>query len=850
MSEIEIEKENPYICLRVTDSTTFIIGKLSKDIYKELKTTLGYKDPTAAWKNIDPEKWDGYVTTVCYNKQWCRCSIKKDGVHFPTGLYSRAIDFFKAYSIPVTVVDDRSKFSNNKIDIRTSSSFQTRDYQQTIINDSVQRQRGIIKLATGGGKCLGKGTPVLMHDGKIKNVEDIKSGDLLMGPDSTPRKVLSTISGYDQMYRIVPKRGTPFIVNEPHILSLKMTRGSKKDGQIVNISVKDYLEKNKTFKHVAKGYRVPVDFTLKKVPLDPYFIGIWLGDGRSDSPEISSKDSEIVEYLKHFGSLHNLKLITKVYGNRCPQHAISNGRKGGVVVNSVLNSLRKLNLINNKHIPFIYKVNGKKQRLQLLAGLIDTDGSLHNGGYDYISISETLANDVAFVARSLGLKAVVSPCIKTCCNNGKKGNYYRVSISGDCSIIPVKIERKKAHVRKQKKDCLMFGFNVEKLGIDEYFGFEIDGDRLFLLGDFTVTHNTAVGAGIISSLGVAPFIFYVTSQDLLTQAKNEFEKFLTVDGKPIEIGVIGAGQCNIKDVNIMTIQTAIRALGEKFTKFDEEDEPEKISEATKSRYEAIADLIHNAKAFIADETQHWAAETCQVIADHSYNARFRFGMSATPWRDLGDDLLIDACFGRVIADINASFLIKKGILVRPTIYFVHTKKKFDDYDITYSTAYKEGIAENEERNLIIANIAQNMVKEGRNILILIKHIPHGLLLESLIPDSIFLHGSHSGKARKKHLDKMRDKKVSVTIATSIFDEGVDVKCLDGLILGGSGKSQTRALQRIGRVIRTYEDNLTGFVKKDAYVVDFHDNMKYMYTHSKARRTIYETEPEFIIKDFR
>jgi superfamily II DNA or RNA helicase len=71
-----------------------------------------------------------------------------------------------------------------------------------------------------------------------------------------------------------------------------------------------------------------------------------------------------------------------------------------------------------------------------------------------------------------------------------------------------------------------------------------------------------------------------------------------------------------------------------------------------------------------------------------------------------------------------------------------------------------------------------------------------------------------------------------------------------LILAGSGKSQTRALQRIGRVIRAYEDKQTGFVKKDAYVVDFHDNIKYMLNHSRARRRIYETEPEFVIKDFK
>ena len=84
----------------------------------------------------------------------------------------------------------------------------------------------------------------------------------------------------------------------------------------------------------------------------------------------------------------------------------------------------------------------------------------------------------------------------------------------------------------------------------------------------------------------------------------------------------------------------------------------------------------------------------------------------------------------------------------------------------------------------------------------------------------------------------------------IFDEGVDVKPLDGLILAGSGKSQTRALQRVGRVIRPFTDEASGFVKKDAFVVDFHDNMRYMLGHSRKRRNIYETEPQFDVRDWK
>lgn len=66
---------------------------------------------------------------------------------------------------------------------------------------------GTLCLAPGYGKCLGKDTPVLMYDGTVKKVQDIKRGDVLMGDDSTPRNVLSTIQGQSKLHRITPVKG-------------------------------------------------------------------------------------------------------------------------------------------------------------------------------------------------------------------------------------------------------------------------------------------------------------------------------------------------------------------------------------------------------------------------------------------------------------------------------------------------------------------------------------------------------------------------------------------------------------------------------------------------------------------
>ena len=357
--------------------------------------------------------------------------------------------------------------------------------------------------------------------------------------------------------------------------------------------------------------------------------------------------------------------------------------------------------------------------------------------------------------------------------------------------------------------------------------------------------KTKTGAAIIAALGVKPTIFYVTSRELLLQAKADIEEVLLCEGKPVSVGMVGCGYKTLGDITVMTVQTAVRAVGEKYVKFDEEDENDAtdIEDIKKE----IADLIRSAKLCICDEVQHWAAETCQVIADNSLSCRWRYGLSATPYRDKGDDILIEACFGRQIVDITASWLIQNNFLVKPYITFVPIKNMKGENLGPYPTVYKSALVENAYRNEMVAKMADNLIKMGRTVLVLVQQIHHGEILQDLIPNSVFMHGSSTGKFRKEHIVKIKSGHAPVTISSTIFDEGIDCKPLDALILAGGGKSPTRALQRIGRVIRqyTYPD---GRKKENAFVYDMHDHQKYLTQHSMSRRKIYKSEPEFEIRD--
>lgn len=384
---------------------------------------------------------------------------------------------------------------------------QLRDYQTTFVQDlraAFAKYRRVIGVKpTGAGKCLAKGTPVMMFDGKVKLVELIQVGDLLMGPDSAPRRVLSLARGREEMFTVTPTKGDSYTVNRSHILSLKMTNGSKKscgiaDGTILDISINDYLRATKTFKHCAKGYRVAVDFPAHPyaAQLDPYFLGMWLGDGNSAGPTITTGDPELKAFCTEYAKALDMTVTEIPNSKNSIQLRFKSGvwdslRGRGHKTNPLRNALEHYRLVDNKHIPHRFKTASREDRLQLLAGIIDTDGYNAGKGFDLTLANENLLDDVIFVARSLGFAAFKGAISKTCVNNGVVGTYYRCSINGPVETIPCKITRKKAQPRKQIKDVLLTGLSVDSIGDGEYFGFAIDGDGRFLLGDFTVTHNTA-----------------------------------------------------------------------------------------------------------------------------------------------------------------------------------------------------------------------------------------------------------------------------------------------------------------------------------------------------------------------
>jgi superfamily II DNA or RNA helicase len=156
-------------------------------------------------------------------------------------------------------------------------------------------------------------------------------------------------------------------------------------------------------------------------------------------------------------------------------------------------------------------------------------------------------------------------------------------------------------------------------------------------------------------------------------------KYVRYNGQPVEIGRIGAGHCDLQPITIATVQSAEVALADKFTPYDADSKKDKTKLSDNQKKEVIR-FLKEAQFVTVDECQHCSCQTIQTVMGQSYKARLRIGCSASPWRDDGLDILIEACFGKRLCDIDASFLIDNGYLIQPYIIFNHFKLDYGEND--------------------------------------------------------------------------------------------------------------------------------------------------------------------------
>jgi superfamily II DNA or RNA helicase len=812
---------------------------------------------------IDPSQlgqWDGIFRK--YNRAKKRLTRP---------FLSMLINVCEKHNLPLTIDDRREEWKYSVVPQEeigpdflpgiTLATYQIKAIRKGALDGC---ECGIYDIPTGGGKCLGYNTPVLMHDMTVKMVQDIVRGDLLMGDDGTPRTVLSTCSGVDNLYSIKQKNGDDYVVNEAHILSLMRTPDGKsksKDYMVYDIPITEYLASSVTRKHLLKGYKANLDIEESPCGFDPYAFGVWLGDGVSADCTFvlnETTDQPIVEYLKSLATTLTMELVkyqepTQRYdyyslrlyeGVHKPDHIPT------FTVNPFRQFLKSRNLFGNKHVPLEFIRNSRNVRLKVLAGFLDADGYTNErNDMLYATIKNTkLVPDITLLARSLGFKVTVSDCWKT--YDGINGDWYkRITISGHLDSIPLLVTHKLAKPRLMKKNPLVCGIKVESIGHGQYFGFELDGNKRFLLGDLTVTHNTEIISGLCKAIS-CPTIVLADQTVVIDQIKERLELRKVAE----EIGLFYAGKrpngqaIVIGSVSSLTYPSKAPLCPDRNSQEDEEAYQKKLAKweislkgykTRKKNAKALLQYVKKAEMIIVDECDLATSDLYKGIFRYHFAGRKRFGFSGTvfdPSKPV-EAMDLQERLGSVIFNISRQKLTELGRII-PCEYrmLVHgldgSIKEASAYDIATNDLIVESKSYHEL--LLMTCKYLNQGDDGTLLLVDRERLAEQMV-EILNANGLKAEmalGKTPKKKRNDIFERFQNREINFLVGGKIINRGFDLKggC-ENLIIATGGKMQSKILQILGRALRRNKQG-----KSFIYDVLFRNN-KYLYDHGKQRLKI-------------
>ena len=624
---------------------------------------------------------------------------------------------------------------------------QLRKYQQTAREQIWKRlieddePSTLLVMATG---CHRAGQKIRLYNGQLIQVENIWPGCLLMGPDSCPRRVLCLCRGRGEMVRILPVKGRSWVVNIDHVLTLVKTprsatdsRACRRGGDIVDVTVRDWLSWPKSRKHVYKLFRVAVHYPGRNhLPINPYFMGTLLGDGSILARVgITSKDFAVAGELFAQAAAHGLGVASSPAGGKSATFFATNGRDG-----------------RQSH--------------------------------------------------------------------------------------PCRIGFKRHRKRRQKKNVLRTGFSVERLGVEDYYGFTLDCDGRYLLDDFTVTHNTGktftvahTARDFLEAFPGQRILYVSHTEETVRQSANEFRQVCNV---PVEIEraafhATGCGRLFPAPIVCASKDTLCKPR--RLRRFNPE----------------------NFSLLIQDEAHHATSNnhTWQTVLDHFAPAK-RLGATATARR--GDGLSIKRNFGNIAFHYPIRAARDDGYLV-PIVQVLVT---VTDYDLS-RVRVRDGDFSPEALDLmmrqekILAGVCDPLMKLAcaggirRPTLIFSASRNHAKALTRIInrPENqpgqaVTLVGDTVNReSRQPELARFRAGEFQYLSGCQMFTEGFDEPCIRVLGMARPTKRLSLYVQMLGRALRpadeiaaqlseleTPEDRkalIAASEKKAALVVDFVGN---------------------------
>lgn len=362
------------------------------------------------------------------------------------------------------------------------------------------------------GKALRDDQDLYYTDGSIRPIGEAKIGDEIFGSDGKPTKILGVYpQGKVNLYKVKLSDGRESVCCDEHLWTVYDYQAR----EYKTLPLKELIKKgwkydrersiDKSKSEVYK-YFLPVNKAVDynfghSLPIDPYYLGLWLGDGTRRTTAITTMDDEISEYLVEYADKLGLNVVVDKSKNSKACTISLVGRKGKT--NKLFNNLRELDLIKQKHIPNVYYMASIEERMELLRGLMDTDGTINKGGSDisFVSADEILANDVLELIRGLGIHARIEKKQgKYLKLNEEYNTFYKIVMYTDKSVFKLSRKLKRLdsyNANRVGKIERVPIIDIEQIESDYATCIRVDNEsKEFLTNDYIVTHNSVILASL------------------------------------------------------------------------------------------------------------------------------------------------------------------------------------------------------------------------------------------------------------------------------------------------------------------------------------------------------------------
>lgn len=434
--------------------------------------------------------------------------------------------------------------TDSELNIPAPEGFNYYGYQKAGIEYAIKNKNVLIGDEMGLGKSQPLFSKILTPDGWVK-MGDITVGDLVIGSDGNPIKVVGVYpQGNLPIYRISCRGGSTTYCSGDHLWKVLSVYNGNRDGWVIRTTKELGDAKYKNGKNKWKLPIVsPINFSEKKFNIHPYLLGVIIGDGASQKSvniNIANIDSDIVKFISECGYDYS---SSNSYVDSCTRYHYS----------GLMPEINRLGLnvkSKEKFIPNEYMFGSIQQRMELLQGLMDTDGSCLKNRTIFHTCSRQLALDVVYLVRSLGGIAIPREY-----NRNDRDVEWRINVKMfDC---PFKTNRKKREWSIDNKTAQTIE-SIELVGEEMCQCISVDAqDQLYVTDDFIVTHNTIQAIGVINYNTEINKVLIVCPASLKLNWKKELKTWSTRD---LSIKILSTGDATEgADIHIVNYDILAKA---------------------------------------------------------------------------------------------------------------------------------------------------------------------------------------------------------------------------------------------------------------------------------------------------